>query len=125
MEGLQRDEDMQLVIGLALRLLEPLVRAPAVELDKLLHQDFVEFGSSGRSWDRSETITSLTSGQPPGAGGRSMPWKSLVPGWPVMSCMVTYLSLRKRQCGRRSSIWCRTDAGWRLYFHQGAPARTG
>jgi Domain of unknown function (DUF4440) len=69
MEGLQRDEDVQLVVGLALRLLEPLVRAPAVELDELLHQDFVEFGSSGRSWDRSETITSLTSGQPPGAEG--------------------------------------------------------
>ena len=49
MEGLQLDEDLQLVIDLELRLLQPQVRASAGELETLLHPDFLEFGASGRS----------------------------------------------------------------------------
>jgi len=64
MEGLQPDEDVQLVIDLELRLLEPQVRASAGELDRLLHPGFVEFGASGRKWDRSEIIASLIKEQP-------------------------------------------------------------
>ena len=66
MEGLQPDEDMRLVIDLELRLLQQQVRASAGELDKLSHPDFIEFGAFGQKWDRSQTIMSLTCGQPPG-----------------------------------------------------------
>jgi hypothetical protein len=125
MEGLQPDEDVQLVIDLELRLLEPQVRASAMELDRLLHPDFFEFGASARKWDRSETITSLTSGQPPGA---DEPVNALeITGTRLAGDVVhvTYLSLRDRRCARRSSIWRRTNAGWRLYFHQGTLTQTG
>jgi hypothetical protein len=89
MEGLQPDQDVQLVIGLELRLLQLEARASAGELDQLLHPDFVEFAASGRRWDRSQAITSLTGGQPPGGPRR------------------------------------RTDAGWRIYFHQGTLTQIG
>lgn len=119
MEGLQPDGDVQLVIGLELQLLAPRVRASAGELDRLLHPDFVEYGASGRKWDRSEMIASLSRGQPPGGDA---PVHALdITGTRLADDVVhvTYLSLRDRRCARRSSIWRRTNAGWRLYFHQG------
>jgi hypothetical protein len=119
MEGLQPDEDVQLVIDLELRLLEPQVRASTGELDRLLHPDFAEFGASGRKWDRSETIASLTKAQPPCG---EAPVNALeITGTQLADDVVhvTYLSLRDRRCALRSSIWRRTNEGWRLYFHQG------
>ena len=125
MEELQHDEDVQLVIDLELQLLQPQVRASAAELDGLLHPDFCEFGASGRKWDRSETITSLAGGQPP--GGNAPATDLEITGTRLAGDVVhvTYLSLRDRRYARRSSIWRRTDAGWRLYFHQRTPAETG
>ena len=41
------------------QLLDPVVRGDAESLEALLHPDFVEFGSSGRVWDRASTIAAL------------------------------------------------------------------
>jgi hypothetical protein len=124
MEGLQPDEDVQLVIDLELRLLEPQVRASTGELDRLLHPDFVEFGASGQKWDRPEMIASLINEQPPCGAA---PVRVLeIAGTRLAGDVVhvTYLSLRDRRCALRSSIWRRTNAGWRLYFHQGTLTRS-
>jgi hypothetical protein len=32
---------------------------------------------------------------------------------------LTYVSQRGERRARRSSIWLRTEDGWRVYFHQG------
>jgi hypothetical protein len=125
MEGLKPDGDVQLVIGLELRLLEPQVRASAGEPGGLLHPDFVEFGASGRMWDRSQIIASLTKEQPAAWG--EAPERVLdITGTRLADDVVhvTYLSLRDRRCALRSSIWRRTNAGWRLYFHQGTPTQS-
>jgi hypothetical protein len=125
MEGLQPDEDVQLVIDLELRLLQRQARASAEELDTLLHPDFVEFGASGRKWDRSQRTTSLTGGQLP--GGQAAITASEITGARLADDVVhvTYVSLRDRRRARRSSIWRRTDAGWRIYFHQGTLTQIG
>jgi hypothetical protein len=87
MTGLQPDEDVQMVIGLELRLLQPEVRASAGELEKLLHPDFHEFGASaasgtgpGQSWP------SPASGRQPGTHPQR-PRKSPASGWPMTSCI--------------------------------------
>lgn len=87
MEGLQPDEDVQPGIDLDLRLLQPQVRASAGELEKLLHPDFFEFGASGRTWDRSQTITCLTGELLPSAGAPITASEITGAGWPMMSCM--------------------------------------
>jgi hypothetical protein len=125
MKDLQPDEDVQLVIDLELRLLQPEVRASATELDRLLHPGFFEFGASGRKWDRPETITSLTGRQPQRGGTPATALEITGTRLAGDVVHVTYLSLRDRQCARRSSIWRRTNAGWRLYFHQGTLTQTG
>ena len=113
------------MIDLELRLLQPLVRASPVDLDKLLHPDFIEFGASGRKWDRSQMITSLASGQLPGEEAPIV--VSDITGVRLADDVVhvTYVSLRDQRYACRSSIWRRTDTGWRIYFHQGTPANTG
>lgn len=119
MEGLQLDEDVHLVIDLELRLLQLHVRLSAGELDRLLHPDFFEFGASGRKWDRSQMITSLTGGE---VSGEDVPvTASEITGTRLADdvVLVTYVSQRNQRRARRSSVWRRTAAGWRLYFHQG------
>jgi hypothetical protein len=121
----QPDEDVQLVIDLELRLLQPLVRASPVDVDKLLHPDFIEFGASGRTWDRAQVITSLTGEQL--SGGQAPITASDITGVRLADDVVhvTYVSQRDQRYARRSSIWRRTDAGWRIYFHQGTLTHAG
>jgi hypothetical protein len=123
MTGLQPDEDVQMVIGLELRLLQPQVRASAGELERLLHPDFHEFGASGRKWDRPGTILALTRERPP--AGDAPATASEITGVRLSGDVVhvTYLSRRDQRSARRSSIWLRTGAEWRLYFHQGTLAQ--
>jgi hypothetical protein len=108
-----------MVIGLELRLLQPQVRASAGELEKLLHPDFHEVGASGRKWDRSGTILALTLERPP--AGDAPATAADITGIRLADDVVhvTYLSRRDQRSARRSSIWLRTSAEWRLYFHQG------
>ena len=124
MTGLPPDEDVQVVIGLELRLLQPQVRASAGELDRLLHPDFCEFGASGRRWDKPEMILALTGEQ---AGGDAPATAADIAGIRLADDVVhvTYVSRRDQRDTRRSSIWLRTGTGWRLYFHQGTPTGRG
>lgn len=119
MTASQPDEDVQRVIGLELQLLQPQVRASAGELEKLLHPDFYEFGASGRKWDRSETILALTRERP--SADDAPVTAAEITGIRLADDVVhvTYLSRRDQRFTHRSSIWLRTGAGWRLYFHQG------
>jgi len=125
MKGSQPDEDVQTVIGLELQLLQPQVRASAAELEKLLHPDFREFGASGRTWDRSRTIVALTGERPP--AGDPPTTAAGITGIRLADDVVhvTYLSRRDQRYAHRSSIWLRTGAGWRLYFHQGTLTHIG
>jgi hypothetical protein len=93
--------------------------ASAAELEKLLHPDFYEFGASGRTWDRSGTILALTGDRPPAEDAPAT--AAGITGIRLADDVVhvTYLSRRDQRSSHRSSIWLRTGAGWRLYFHQG------
>jgi hypothetical protein len=124
MAGLPVDEDVQLVIGLELQLLQPRIRASAGELERLLHPDFYEFGASGHRWGRAEIIQALM-GERPQAGQAPVTAADLT-GIRLADDVVhvTYLSRRDQRAARRSSIWLRTEAGWRIYFHQGTLTET-
>ncbi|HEX4226449.1 MAG TPA: nuclear transport factor 2 family protein [Pseudonocardiaceae bacterium] len=118
------DEDVAWVISAELRLLTPEVRRSAAEVERLLHPDFVEFGASGRRWDRAEMIAAigeeLTDGEVPAV--------SAVNGVRLADAvvLVTYVTERPDRRARRSSLWRRVNDGtWRLYFHQGTVLTAG
>ncbi|MFE9406941.1 DUF4440 domain-containing protein [Streptomyces sp. NPDC006530] len=103
-----------------LRLLDPEVRASAELLGAQLHPDFVEFGSSGRRYDRTDVIVALTE-----EGARPAPpiTASRMTGVRLAPDVVhlTFDTDHNGRLAHRSSLWRHTEDGWVLYFHQATP----
>ena len=123
MDSLPADQDVQAVIELELQLLKPEVRAAPGDVDALLHPGFSEFGASGRRWGRTEMLAALAAEQP--AGEEPAITTTEMAGTRLADDMIhlTYVSQRAGRRALRSSIWLRTPAGWRVYFHQGTLIR--
>ncbi len=90
-------------------------------MERVFADDFVEFGRSGRVYDREEILT---------PGGEPIHAVLPLPDYRVRplsgdivqvtyNSQVTYDGVVRH--ARRSSIWQRTATGWRLRFHQGTP----
>jgi hypothetical protein len=103
------------------RLLQPEVRRSKEDIETLLADDFVEFGSSGRIFDKLQVVEGL-------------PQSPIVPmiiedfHVKVLSSdvvLATYRVVKKneqREVMRnslRSSIWKFIDGRWQMFFHQG------
>lgn len=105
-------------------LLDPAVRRDRVQVDALLAEDFVEYGSSGRVWRRREIIDSLATGTYTPPKATQMECVRLA----ADVALVTYRAMRLNQDSGahfetlRSSIWIMQQGQWRLRFHQGTPA---
>jgi hypothetical protein len=107
-----------------LRLLDAEVRRSPERLGALLHPDFYEFGSSGRLWDRASVLAELTGKAVPGSRPLTT---SRMKGVQLAPDLVHLTFDTEEDNGRRvhrSSLWRRTEVGWRLYFHQGTPFRS-
>ncbi|MFD7861931.1 DUF4440 domain-containing protein [Streptomyces sp. NPDC059783] len=107
-----------------LRLLDPRVRASDAEVTALLDPEFLEFGASGRRYDRT-SVLAVTSAPDDGTGPTvtsEMRGVRLAPD----IVHLTYVAQHGDRRVRRSSVWRRSpDAGWRMYFHQGTPTHEG
>jgi hypothetical protein len=107
------------------RLLNASARDHGDDVFSLLSEEFVEFGSSGRVFDRQEIIEAVRAAPPPDSSRRSLhDFKAVSLGPDV--ALVTYRALRYEGRERRevrslrSSVWKRTpDGAWRMVFHQG------
>ncbi|MER5276419.1 DUF4440 domain-containing protein [Streptomyces sp. NPDC002809] len=103
-----------------LKLLDPGVRASPEAVTELLDPEFVEFGASGRRYDRTSIldVTSAVDGSAPDRStATEMSGVLLAPGL----VHLTYVSEGNGRRVRRSSLWRRSESGWRMYFHQGTP----
>ena len=114
------DEAVQAAIEGEMALLDPRVRSSRERAERFLDQGFVEFGSSGRAWDRESVLEAM-------AGALSAAEDPIaatnVRGVRLAEDLVhiTYTTVWHGSRSRRSSLWRRTDGHWRLYFHQGTP----
>ncbi|MFG2191936.1 DUF4440 domain-containing protein [Streptomyces sp. NPDC048639] len=123
----ERDEQaVRIASERELWLLDPEVRDSPVQVRELLDPEFVEFGASGRRWDR-DTVLSVLGPDPgpgPGPDGAGAPIIASEMSGVVLAPGVVHLTFITETDGRRarrSSIWRLRDDGWRLYFHQGTP----
>jgi hypothetical protein len=106
-------------------LLQPNVRKSAEEVSELLADEFMEFGSSGRIFDKRHIIESLRI--EPTARRSLVDFKTsaLAPG----IVLVTYRAVRQGAPGEqpiyslRSSIWRLIDGRWQMLFHQGTSSK--
>jgi hypothetical protein len=103
------------------RLLDPAVRRAPEQLEALLTDDFIEFGSSGRVFTKQETMVELAAESPTKVDIADFEVRLLAAG----VALVTYRSIASSGPGetaaeaRRSSIWVKPDDAWQMTFHQG------
>lgn len=104
--------------ALEARLMDPAVRRAPSEVDGLLADDFVEFGRSGRVYDKPTVIEALQRDPGFDAPRTIMDFEARALSPSVM--LVTY---RVRETGTlRSSIWRSNGEHWQMVFHQGTPS---
>ena len=104
------------------RILDPAVRADPAQIRALLAPEFVEFGASGRVFDRDGIVATLAAESPRrGAArqARGFKLRLLAPGAALTTWRV------KRDDGietLRSSVWQQQGGRWLMVFHQGTLA---
>jgi hypothetical protein len=112
------EDPVRAAIEAELYLLRPEVRAEPGLVLGLLDPGFVEFGASGRRWDRASVAGAL-GGEAEFADpvtATEMAGVLIAPG----VVHLTYVSSRTSgRRARRSSLWRHDGQGWRMYFHQG------
>ena len=98
------------------------VRRDRARLDELLHKSFVEFGRSGRRYDKANTLEELPRNPAPmKMWSQDFELAELADG----VALLTYRSASVDGDGNlfryslRSSVWQRTERGWQMRFHQG------
>jgi hypothetical protein len=117
MNAAEDDDGVRAAMAGELRLLDRSVRVRPELVRELLHPDFVEFGASGRHWDAASILEVTGTDDPdlPSIEATELAGVRLAPD----VVHLTYVSADRGRRARRSSIWRRTDDGWRVWFHQG------
>ncbi|MGW3866765.1 nuclear transport factor 2 family protein [Streptomyces sp. NPDC005047] len=110
------EQALHTAVELELRLLGVPARASARLVGELLDADFLEFDTSGQRRDLSSALAAHRADRvPDGAVSvADMAATRLAPGL----VQVTYRSCEHGGSAWRSSLWRRTPAGWRRFFHQ-------
>ncbi|MGB8361105.1 MAG: DUF4440 domain-containing protein [Acidimicrobiia bacterium] len=99
-----------------MELLDPDVRANPVRVRELLHDDFVEFGSTGKVYNK-RLLMDMLKGE---KGAKVVIREFSVRQLAADTALVTYRTVGESgQEARRSSVWIRSDGAWKLAFHQG------
>jgi hypothetical protein len=104
--------------------LDPEVRASPDRLAMLISDDFVEFGSSGRVWDKAAVVKEI-----PAQSGLTFELSNFeaVRLGPDLVHTTFRVSIRDAASTRhslRSSLWVSRSGRWQMLFHQGTPCRT-
>lgn len=99
-----------------MELLDPEVRADPVRVRELLHDEFLEFGSTGRVYNKKVLIDMLRYERHAAVVIRDFAVRQLASD----TALVTYRTVGQAgQEARRSSVWIRQDGVWKMAFHQG------
>jgi len=92
------------------------VRNSTESTSTLLADGFIEFGSSGRVWNKASIIESMRR--------ESVDQQVTVEDFAARELapdvvLVTYMSMKDAGSTLRSSIWKRCEGKWQMIFHQG------
>ncbi|MGV8934881.1 MAG: DUF4440 domain-containing protein [Gallionellaceae bacterium] len=104
---------------LELSLLQASVRSSA-RVAELLAEDFVEFGSSGKIYNKAQSIALLQAEKSYEFTVSQFSVKLLAPDF----ALLTYRAHRHSEPALntlRSSIWVQRQGRWQIVFHQGTP----
>ena len=114
-------EDIKEIIqALEEKLLQPEVRKSAEELNHLLSDNFREFGSSGRVFNKQQILADLASETTARFVMGDFALTELSQGVVLATYKVIRSSENELEThSLRSSIWRKTGEVWQMVFHQG------
>jgi hypothetical protein len=116
------DEALPFFRELEESLFRPEIRTSPSAVDRLLADEFVEFGSSGRAFSKRDVVEGLQHEPPVHRTLTDLHVRPLAPG----VILLTYTSVRRDEAHERrflrSSIWKEIAGRWQMVFHQGTPA---
>ncbi len=112
------DELQDLLLTYEKRLLEPAVRRDPHAAGALLAEEFREFGSSGRVFDR-QAVLSLLASEPLSSIPIAVITDFSLTRLAADTVLVTYKATQPSRCTLRSSLWVLREGRWLMLFHQG------
>jgi hypothetical protein len=90
-------------------------------MEKVLAPDFMDFGRSGRTYTRRETLA-----VPAAEIVANLPLKDFkvhsIAGDVFLVTYVSDVTYEQVQIANRSSVWSKATGRWQIHFHQGTPA---
>jgi hypothetical protein len=102
----------------------PEVRASRDRLNELIADDFIEFGRSGRTYDKQTLLAALALESGTDPAPTVTDFQARFEADTVV--LITYRSTRTNgstpTVTNRSSLWRLRDGRWQMTFHQGTPA---
>jgi hypothetical protein len=105
-------------------MLQPEVRASRDRLNELIADDFIEFGRSGRTYDKITLLAALAQESGADPAPTVTDFQARFEADTVV--LITYRSTRASgsppTVTNRSSLWRLRDERWQMTFHQGTPA---
>lgn len=105
----------QTIYELELSLLTPEVRHSIDQLNRLISNSFIEFGSSGKIYNKQDLFEFL-----PTEESKSYTVEDFTTSELSESVILaTYKVIINSQCSLRSSIWKFNGEVWQMIFHQG------
>jgi hypothetical protein len=113
-----------LVVLEELKRLEPIFHTPAFgvtrsDVERMMDDSFWEVGASGRRYSRAFVLEALEARTPSAEEGswetRDFHCLEIAPD----NFLLTYTLLQGSRVTRRCTIWRRTNADWRIVYHQG------
>lgn len=105
------------------QLLQPDIRRSVETLAAMIADEFVEFGSSGRAYDKQQILDSLPNENPIPRMLSDFKTNMLAPGVILATYHATYKKPGAKPAhSRRCSIWKLMNGRWQMIFHQGTPA---
>ncbi len=114
-----------ILLALEQEILSPQVRASNERLDELLAREFVEFGSSGRIYDKRSIIRALTQSEPVEnyqVDNFNVVTESDDTALVSYSCSARSAAGEVIRKSNRSSLWKLLNGCWQMAFHQGTRA---
>ncbi|MGE5363306.1 MAG: DUF4440 domain-containing protein [Bacteroidota bacterium] len=105
------------------QLLNQEMRRLPEQLELLISDDFIEFGSSGRTYNKHEVIDAMLKESPRLISAVDFTVTELAQGIVLVTycAAVSDISKATTTYSRRSSIWKNTNGNWEIVFHQGTP----
>lgn len=117
------DDLKETIYKLEEKLQKPDVRKSAKELDDLISDDLIEFGSSGQKYTKKDVLANLPSS--PEIKFIMTDFETNILGEKIVQSLFktekTNLETGKITTSLRSSLWRNEDGKWKMLFHQGTP----